>query len=264
MLSTIRRDQHNCKIIRRFQEDIWGRFPLKVKSKQVIKYLYNVHQDNFLYKKLLKKRFWFLKKKKRIVKVKVIKRLKRVLMKKREKFVYKVVTDEQEMKRLRHSLKSKYYFGMLKLRRFYGNLRKRNFKRIFKERGLNDKFLVGAFPYFLESRLDVILYRANFFSSIFTARQFISHKKIYVNGLLETKPGLKIFLNDVISLPNYKKFYLLIRSRLEDKKIFINYPHYLYVNYRLGLVIMWKLPIIKNIPYPFFMDLVKVTNGFLK
>jgi len=176
--------------------------------------------------------------KKRIKNERLIKRLKRVLLKRREKFVYKVVTDEQEIKRLRHSLKSKYYFGMLKLRCFYGNLRKRNFKRIFKDRGLTDKFLVGAFPYFLESRLDVLLYRANFFNSIFTARQFINHKKIFVNGLLETKPGLKILLYDMISIPNFKKFYLLLKRRLKKKKVLINYPNYLLVNYRLGIIFM--------------------------
>ena len=176
--------------------------------------------------------------KKKITDKKIIKRLKRVLLKRREKFVYKVVTDEEEMKRLKHSLQSKYYFGMLKLRRFYGNLRKRNFKRIFKERGLNDKFLVGAFPYFLESRLDVILYRSNFFNSIFMARQFINHKKIFVNGLLETKPGLKVLLNDMISLPNYQNFYLLLTKRLKKKKVLINYPNYLHINYKLGVIFM--------------------------
>jgi len=101
----------------------------------------------------------------------------------------------------------------------------RNFKRIFKERGLNDKFLVGAFPYFLESRLVVILYRSNFFNSIFMARQFINHKKIFVNGLLETKPGLKVLLNDMISLPNYQNFYLLLTKRLKKKKVLINYQN---------------------------------------
>lgn len=261
MLVSIRRKQHNCKVVRRFQEDIWGRFSLNTKAIKVLKYICQVHQANFLYRKLLRKRFWFLKKK--LTNKKVVKRLKRVLMKRRERFLYKVMTDEQEIKRLRHSLKAKFYFSMLKLRRFYGNLRRRNFKRIFKERGLNDKFLVGSFAYFLESRLDVILYRANFFSSIFTARQFILHKKIFVNGVLESKPGLKILLNDIISVPNYKNFYLVLKKRLKKKKLFINYPKYLYVSYLLGIIIMWRLPRIKEVPYPFFMDLVKVTNRFL-
>lgn len=262
MLSTIKRNQHNCKVARRFQEDIWGRFPLNNKATQVLKHIYYAHQSNFLYRKLLNKRFWFLKKK--ITDKKEIKRLKYILIKKREKFVYKVVTDEQEIKRLRHSLKAKFYFNMLKLRRFYGNLRKRNFKRVFKERGLSDKFLVGSFAYFLESRLDVILYRSNFFNSIFTARQFINHKKIYVNGALETKPGLKIRLNDIISVPDYKNFYLLIKKRLFNKKVFVNYPAYLYVNYKLGIITMWNLPKLSQVPYPFFMDLNKITNRFLK
>jgi ribosomal protein S4 len=127
---------------------------------------------------------------------------------------------------------------MLKLRRFYGNLRKRNFKRVFNEKGLNDKYLVGSFAYFLEARLDVILYRANFFDSIFSARQFIVHKNVYVNGILETKPGLKVCLNDIIIVPNSKNFYGLVSKRLFNKKLFVNYPIYLYVSYKLGLITM--------------------------
>jgi ribosomal protein S4 len=262
MVVNIRRSQHNCKVVRRFQEDIWGRFTINNKATQVLKFITRAHQQNFLYRKLLSKRFWFLRKK--IRSRKKLWKLKRVLMKRREKFVYKVVTDEQEIKRLRHSLKAKFYFSMLKLRRFYGNLKKRNFKRVFKERGLSDKFLMRSFGYFLESRLDVILYRSNFFSSIFTARQFITHKKIFVNGVLETKPGLKVILKDLISIPYYKKFYFLVRRRLKRKKLFVNYPMYLYVNYKLGIIMMWKLPVLKQIPYPFFLDLDKVTSGFLK
>jgi len=262
MVVNIRRSQHNCKVVRRFREDIWGRFTINNKATQVLKFLTKAHQQNFLYKRLLSKRFWFLKKKVR--NRRKLEKLRRVLLKRREKFVYKVVTDEEEIKRLRHSLQAKFYFGILKLRRFYGNLKKRNFKRVFKERGLSDKFLIRSLGYFLESRLDVILYRSNFFISIFTARQFITHKKIFVNGVLESKPGLKVILKDFISVPYYKKFYLVVRRRLKKKKLFVNYPVYLYVSYKLGIIMMWKLPVLKQIPYPFFLDLVKITTGFLK
>jgi len=127
---------------------------------------------------------------------------------------------------------------MLKLRRFYGNLKKRNFKRLFRERGLTDKFLNFSFAYFLESRLDVLLYRANFFTSIFTARQFVNHKKVFVNGLIQSKVAIKLFLLDMITVSNYLYFYSMLKTRLENKKVFVNYPRYLEVNYKLGLILM--------------------------
>jgi hypothetical protein len=38
----------------------------------------------------------------------------------------------------------------------------------------------------------------------------------------------------------------------------------LYVNYKLGIITMWNLPKLSQVPYPFFMDLNKITNRFLK
>ena len=153
---------------------------------------------------------------------------------------------------------------MLKLRRFYGNLRKKNFKRIFRQKGLNDNFLGRSFAYFLESRLDVILYRANFFTSIYSARQFINHKKVLVNGVVENKPGIKLYVNDIISISNYKNFYVNIKNRLIQKKLLGNYPSYLEVNYKLGLIMLTKIPDVKEVPYPFFMNIEKLAQSFLK
>ena len=47
--------QHNLKILRRFQEDIWGILGLKNKPSSVLDYIYEAYQNNFRYKKLLKK-----------------------------------------------------------------------------------------------------------------------------------------------------------------------------------------------------------------
>jgi small subunit ribosomal protein S4 len=184
-------------------------------------------------------------------------------VRKKEKFVYKVVTDEQEFKKKKRTIKINEYLSLLKLRRFYGNLRKKNFKRIFRQKGLNNNFLGRSFAYFLESRLDVILYRANFFESIYSARQFVNHKKVLVNGFVESKPGVKIYVNDIISISNYKEFYIDVKNRLIKKKIMGNYPAYLEVNYKLGLVVLTKMPEIKEIPYPFFMNIEKLAQSFL-
>jgi hypothetical protein len=62
--------------------------------------------------------------------------------------------------------------------------------------------------------------------------------------------------------PEY--FYENIKIRLSDKKILSNYPSYLYVNYKLGLVKLIKLPLIKEVPFPFFINLERMTNNFYK
>ena len=82
MLTNIKRNQHNFKLIRRFEEDIWGRLAVRNKPSQVLNYIYEAYQNNFKYKKLLKKskKSFFL-------------------IRKRGKFLYKVVTGEKEFKR---------------------------------------------------------------------------------------------------------------------------------------------------------------------
>ena len=61
----------------------------------------------------------------------------------------------------------------------------------------------------LESRLDVCLYRSNFFKSPGQVRQVINHGFIYVNGSLVNKPGYILRENDIVQY-NYlcSKFYL--------------------------------------------------------
>lgn len=156
------------------------------------------------------------------------------------------------------------YLNLLKLRRFYGCLGKKKFKRIFQQRGLNNNILGRSFCYFLESRLDVILYRSNFFTSIFAARQYISHKKVYVNGLLVTKPGYKIFINDIILLENSGFLYKQTSQRLQENSILCNYPNYLEVNYKLGCVILTRMPKIEDLPYPFFITPNSLVHNFKK
>ena len=57
----------------------------------------------------------------------------------------------------------------------------------------------------MESRLDIILVRICFFSTLKIARQWITHKKILVNGSINTFSGYQLKPGDVISL-NYSKF----------------------------------------------------------
>ena len=69
-----------------------------------------------------------------------------------------------------------------KLKGYYGNITEKQFKRIFKEaeriKGDTSENLIGL----LERRLDAIVYRAKFVPTVFSARQFINHGHVKVNG----------------------------------------------------------------------------------
>lgn len=247
MSANIKKHQHSLKIIRRFDEDIWGTLSLRDKPGSVLNHVYEAYQNNFKYKKLLKhtkKKFF--------------------LLRKREKFIYKVVTGEKEFKRRKRTLKINKYLDLLKLRRFYGNLRLKKFKRLLNKSSINTNALNRFFVYSLESRLDVILYRANFFTSIFAARQYINHNKVFVNGLLVNKPSFYTSVGDLVTLSNPAIFYNRLRIRLENNKLLISYPNYLEVNYKLGILSLTKIPTVDEIPFPFFIDLKTVLHNFSK
>ena len=245
MVKSVKSSQHNLKIIRRFEEDIWGVLATATKPSRVLNYLFEAYKNNYKYKRLLKRQSFFL-------------------LKKQDKFLYQVATDDKEFRRKKRTIKINNYLNMLKLRCFYGNLRLKQFKSLFKKNSLNSNVVAKSFSYFLESRLDVILYRANFFSSIYAARQFINHKKVYVNGLVVNKPGYNVFINDIITISNYQDFYLNLQSRLKENLVLVNYPKYLEVNYKLGAIIFSRLPENAEVPFPFFMNLNSLTHNFLR
>lgn len=260
----MKKNQHGLKILRRFDEDIWNILANKESNhndkenlsriktasfkngRNVLNHIYEVYQNNYKYRNLLKNT------------------KKRFFLRKNFKFVYKVVTNEKEFRRRTKNVKIKHYLNRLKLRRFYGNISRKKFKRLFKESMLNSNFLGRSFICLLESRLDVLLYRANFFKSIFTARQYILHQGIYVNGLLLYKPNFKIKLFDFVFIQETNKFYEKLKVRLHKKKIFGNFPNYLEVNYKLGCICFYKIPEVKEVPFPFFLNYKHIGYSFFK
>ena len=244
---TLKRSQHNLKLIRRFGEDIWGRLALTQKPLRVLNYLYEAYQNSFKHRTLLKssKKSFFL-------------------VRKKPRFLYKIVSDEKEFRRRKRTLKIANYLMRLKLRRFYGNLGKTKLKRVLNKPFLYSNVMGRAFAYFLEGRLDVILYRSNFFTSIFAARQYISHNKVLINGLVVNKPSYIVSLHDVITLRNIEILYISLKERLKSRSILVNHPSYLEVNYKIGAISLVMLPDVKSVPFPFFMNLENFSHNFFR
>nr|YP_010704318.1 ribosomal protein S4 [Huperzia crispata]WCP18594.1 ribosomal protein S4 [Huperzia crispata] len=80
---------------------------------------------------------------------------------------------------------------------FYGKLPIKKIKRAKTHSYLNKG---KSLLYYIEKRLDVILVRLNYCSTIFKARQLISHKNICVNYEMVNIPGFQVSKGDLISI----------------------------------------------------------------
>lgn len=69
---------------------------------------------------------------------------------------------------------------------------------------------------FLEQRLDCMLFRLGFANTIATARQLISHKHIYVNGVPVTFPSYSCKKNDIIFTSKTSFFHLNLIKTVEE------------------------------------------------
>lgn len=95
--------------------------------------------------------------------------------------------------------------------------------------------IVANFLILLESRIDTILYRTGFVSSIFEARQVISHKKILVNNEVVNIRSYLLKSTDILSIhPNYYKVLKLnLLKRIYNKSIMFYNVNYYETSYKL-------------------------------
>lgn len=91
-----------------------------------------------------------------------------------------------------------------KLKTYYGNVSEKQFHKYYVEAvrrgGDSAENLIGI----LESRLDNLVYKAKFVSTIFAARQFVNHGHILVNGKKVNIPSYIVKKGDVIGVKESK------------------------------------------------------------
>jgi small subunit ribosomal protein S4 len=97
-----------------------------------------------------------------------------------------------------------------KLKGYYGDVTEKQFKRTYQEaakmKGDTGQNLIGL----LEQRLDMVVYRAKFAPTIFSARQIVSHGHIWVNGVKCNIASRRVRPGDIITLGKKAKDMALI------------------------------------------------------
>lgn len=155
-------------------------------------------------------------------------------------------------------LKRKFKMNLISKQKFsffYGNLLTKYLKFIVNKSLNSNKskpqdFLIQI----LESRIDVLLFRAHFVKTIKEARQLILHGHVRVNGIKQTYYKHVLKKGDLIEI-SLKKI-PSIQSNIFTKSFYPLVPSYLQINYNILQIKLIDKPSIHSIltHYNFFID----------
>jgi small subunit ribosomal protein S4 len=139
-----------------------------------------------------------------------------------------------------------------KLRGYYANISERQFRKIYQEaarvRGDTGAILIGL----LERRLDAFIYRAKFVPTVFSARQFVSHGHVTVNGKRVTIPSFRVKVGDVVALAARAKELAIVLEASQSTERDV--PDYLEIDHKKMSGKMVRVPALSEVPYPVQME----------
>ena len=139
-----------------------------------------------------------------------------------------------------------------KLKGYYGNINERQFRNIYKkatmQKGDTGENLIGL----LERRLDAVVYRARFSTTIFSARQLINHGHVKVNGKKVNIGSYMVNEDDIIEIRDKSKQLAIIDIALASKER--ETPEYIQMDEKNKKVKFVRTPKFEEVPYPIVME----------
>ena len=147
-----------------------------------------------------------------------------------------------------------------RLKFYYGNISEKQFRNTFeaasKTRGDSSENFIAM----LESRLDAVVYRANFVPSVFAARQFINHKHVMVNGKTVNISSYRLKIGDVVQVRQKSRELLILLESLQKKERDI--PVYLSLDAEARSIKVISKPVFADVPYASQMEPHLVTEFY--
>ena len=139
-----------------------------------------------------------------------------------------------------------------KLKAYYGNINERQFRNIYKKasmlKGDTSENLIGL----LEKRLDAVIYRAKFSTTIFSARQLINHGHVKVNGKKVNIASYSVKEEDSIEIRDKSKQLAIIDIALASKER--ETPEYIQMDEKNKKLKFVRVPKFEEVPYPIIME----------
>jgi ribosomal protein S4 len=271
-----KRIQRKYKLLRFYQEDLWGRLSVSASFKKVKinKLLKEIRLEKTFFKReieaetvRLKRKFGVLdlatmralSGKAKVVAWKNYRQYKALLFDfiqdlrvNRLRPVFNFRTDIGKPKRKVRRLTT---FGRRmkvrqKLRRFVtGSMGVRQFRSYLKRARKHVSLILFFFRLF-ETRLDSLVFRLNFATSAGEARQLINHGNFLVNANRVIFASHTIEMYDVVTVFDKKKFVAKILNLFKQKMVISSVPYYLEVNFRILAATLFMSPFPNKVFYP--------------
>ena len=149
-----------------------------------------------------------------------------------------------------------------KLKGHYGDLTEKQFRRTYAEaervRGDTGENLIGL----LERRLDAVVYRAKFVPTIWSARQFVNHGHVLVNGRRVNIPSYRVKEGDVIEVREKSRQMALVMEAvgLAERDV----PDYIEVDHSKMKVTFVRAPQLADVPFAVQMEPNLVVEYYAK
>lgn len=112
------------------------------------------------------------------------------------------------------------------LKGFYCNLSEKSFKKLLKKSIESKSKTINKLISFLESRIDLILFRGCFVNSLYMARQLISHGFIYINKKQVFSSHINLYPGDILEIRQNNSFF---NNKFKIRH-FKKYYNLLYIN----------------------------------
>ena len=142
--------------------------------------------------------------------------------------------------------------ALQKLKGYYGNIGEKQFRRYYQKatrrKGDTGENLVGL----LEHRLDAVVYRAKFVPTVFSARQFVNHGHVRVNGKRVNIASYSVKIGDVVSVRESSRAIPMVVAAIDSSEREL--PEYLETNHAVFSTKLLRTPTLDEIPYPVTME----------
>ncbi len=139
-----------------------------------------------------------------------------------------------------------------KLKGYYGNITEKQFRKYYAEasrrKGDTSENLIGI----LERRLDAVVYRMKFVPTVFSARQFVNHGHIKVNGKRVNISSYMVQEGDTVEIREKSREIGMVLEAIESPER--DLPEYITVDYKKMQGTFLSTPKLADVPYPVQME----------
>lgn len=282
--------KHRYYYYRRFEHDIWGLCFLDIAtSANTAEFGPGYHSNRYLKKNLIKERKILLKTEKDLVEyykatntyynvvdsdnvtclspkswlLRFFYRLYSLAEDRRyqrmRRYIYRIDIITHTKRRRKFN---KRFLSLRVARLYFLTLKDYQFRTLFRRASKLDGNLESNYCLLLECRVMAIFYRTNFLCNIFEILQFIKAGNVFVNFKKVTHFNSSITNYSRIncSIGSIPRLRLFLMKRLENQILLFNTPKFLFVSYYFFFAMICKLPVKKDLVYPFALDIQRITG----